>query len=880
MRLRATKQAVVSSTSQAITPAPSLDLRFAANKSLVDAVTGQSLVTFTRSSGGTYVDSAGVLRSAAVNLFLQSENFETTWLSNGLLAFGSGSITNAIVAPNETTTADLIIENTATSQHNVNQSVTIIGQKTFSVFAKQGPGTRLLRLVDFNSTDGAQGETFFNLSTGTVVSGTGSITAFPNGWYRCSITTTTTVASTYFISISSAAPVFSYTGDGTSGFYIWGAQLQTGSVATEYIPTTATINSAPRFDHNPTTGESLGLLVEEQRTNSIRNNTMVGAVAGNPGTLPTDWSTFSSLTGLTSQVVGTGTENGITYLDFRLSGTPSAAGAYFLNFESTTQVAASSGQAWTSSAYYKLQAGSLIGVTSVQNGVSARDAVGANLSSFFATFVPTFSALNTQRVTSTITSNPASTAFETQFLRLNLSGVAIDITLRIGLPQLEQGAFATSVIPTTTTTTTRSADVVSISGTNFSSWYRQDEGTFAADAFREFAVPSNAFPVVIDCRTGSADINQLSYVTETVAGQFVQVGGVTQSELYLVITPSGTRRRKLVSAYASNNFGACVNGSVPLTDTNGSVPTTLQSMFLGSAAAGAAQFLNGTIRRLSYFPRRLANHILQRITQPTAATAWTPAQLGSALALWLDADDASTITLNGSNVSQWSDKSGKGKHAVQATASLQPQYLATAFNNKPTLKFDATDDVFFIENTSANASGDFFIGAAFNFVTTAGTWLMIAGFRPAVATPASGQPILQRMEGFSRIGYHHTDIAATSVDVAVTTLTGNKIATLGRTGGTAGNGGTATVTVTGASGNYLSTGTQTWTSTAGTNFQIAGRQQSATAFSEKNISELILCNRNLTTLERQQYEGYLAHKWGLVADLPADHPFKLTPPTV
>ncbi len=258
---------------------------------------------------------------------------------------------------------------------------------------------------------------------------------------------------------------------------------------------------------------------------------------------------------------------------------------------------------------------------------------------------------------------------------------------------------------------------------------------------------------------------------------------------------------------------------------------------------------------------------------------WTPADLGASLALWLDADDASTITLNGATVSQWSDKSGNAKHAVQATASLQPQYLATGFNNKPTLKFDATDDVFFIANTSADASGDFFIGAAFDFVTTVGIYLMIAGFRNAVNTISVGQPVLQRIHNESRIGYHNTDVATDTVNVAVTTLTGNKIATLGRNGGTLGNGGTATVTATGASGNYLSTGTQTWSSTAGTNFQIAGRQQAATAFSEKNISELILCNRNLTTLERQQYEGYLAWKWGLEADLPADHPYKSTPPT-
>ncbi len=184
-------------------------------------------------------ESLGLLvEEQRTNLLLQSENFGTTWSANGLLAFGSGSTLNAIGAPDGATTADLITENTATAQHNVNQTIATIGQKTFSVFAKQGPGSRLLRLIDFNATDGAQGETYFNLSTGIIASGTGTIRAFPNGWYRCSITTTTTVTSTYFISISSGNGVFFYTGDGTSGIYIWGAQLEAGAFPTSYIPTT------------------------------------------------------------------------------------------------------------------------------------------------------------------------------------------------------------------------------------------------------------------------------------------------------------------------------------------------------------------------------------------------------------------------------------------------------------------------------------------------------------------------------------------------------------------------------------------------------------------------------------------------------------------
>ena len=103
----------------------------------------------------------------------------------------------------------------------------------------------------------------------------------------------------------------------------------------------------------------------------------------------------------------------------------------------------------------------------------------------------------------------------------------------------------------------------------------------------------------------------------------------------------------------------------------------------------------------------------------------------------------------------------------------------------------------------------------------------------------------------------------------------------GRTGGTAGNGGTVTVTATDPSqANYLTTGTQTWTSLAGWSFQIGGRQVSLTDWLDGTISECIALDRNATTLERQKIEGYLAHKWGLVTSLPSDHPFKNYAPTV
>jgi hypothetical protein len=264
-------------------PGPTLDLNFAASLNTVDQVSGQNLVTFNRSTSGTYVDSTGVLRSAVTNLLLRSEEFETTWGRTGILAFGSGSVVNAIPAPNGSITADLITEDTATSAHAVSQgSVTSGVTYTISVYAKAAGRTRL-QITGL----GAEGQGFFtdyNLSSVTVSNAPpgSSIADVGNGWCRCVMPITASSTAGPIFRLRDASGSSNYTGDGTSGIYLWGAQLEQSTTVGEYIPTTSTINSAPRFDHDPTTLESLGLLVEEQRTNLITDSSLT-TVGGSPG---------------------------------------------------------------------------------------------------------------------------------------------------------------------------------------------------------------------------------------------------------------------------------------------------------------------------------------------------------------------------------------------------------------------------------------------------------------------------------------------------------------------------------------------------------------------------------------------------------------------
>ena len=374
---------------------------------------------------------------------------------------------------------------------------------------------------------------------------------------------------------------------------------------------TATTN-VPRFDHNPTTGESLGLLVEEARTNSIRNNTMVGAVAGTPGTLPTNWSVATSATGLSSQIIGTGTESGIAYIDIKWTGTPSTSGAIQHLFEANTNTAAISGQNWTASVYQRLVGGTIPGSTSLL--VVERSAANVFLTSSSTSTTTTDSALINQRFIHSRTLNNASTAYVNARLDVNVaSGVAIDFTLRIGLPQLEQGTFATSVIPTTTATVTRSADVASITGTAFSSWYRQDEGTVFADV--AVAQPSTGGNQFVFRTSDNGYSNAIAINIPGQAQLSTASGGTFDGSASSVASLVANVSAKIGAAYTSNNLGLSLNGATAVIDTSATIPTALNRADIGSDHAGVNRVKAGTIRRLTYWPTRLANNTLQEVTR-------------------------------------------------------------------------------------------------------------------------------------------------------------------------------------------------------------------------------------------------------------------------
>ena len=367
----------------------------------------------------------------------------------------------------------------------------------------------------------------------------------------------------------------------------------------------------PRFDHNPTTGESLGLLVEEQRTNSIRNNTMVGAVAGTPGTLPTNWPFQAGTNGLAVSIVGTGTESGIAYLDWKISGTTTALATADISFE---RAAALTGQAWTSSVYVKLVSGSLSAVTTtfirlVEEDASTNFVAGSSGS----ITLPTTASLGTQRGSFTRTLSGGAT---TAFVRTNLavtvsSGATVDFTLRIGLPQLEQGAFATSPILTSGAAVTRNADVASITGSAFSGWYSQSEGTVFADASGVNNI-SGATRRYCEIRDAAGSERLVLGYSATNNNRFLVVDNiVTVADISTTSLPTA----KTAGAYKLNSFQLASNGTLGTEDGVGTVPTPDQMQIGSQDGSTANNFLNGHIRRLTYWGQRLPNNVLQGITQ-------------------------------------------------------------------------------------------------------------------------------------------------------------------------------------------------------------------------------------------------------------------------
>jgi hypothetical protein len=337
---------------------------------------------------------------------------------------------------------------------------------------------------------------------------------------------------------------------------------------------TATTNEA-RFDHNPTTGESLGLLVEEARTNLLLRSEEFDNAAW------TLFGTASRTANTTAAPDGTTSADSVTL--------PASSGIFQI-------VNGLANTSYTFSIWIRCN-----------TTQSVRLVTNTNLSDPTALTVTATSSWQRFNITKT-------TSIGTTTVTAQVDTGGGD-TFYLWGAQLEAGAFATSYIPTTSATVTRAADVASITGSAFTSFYNQPEGTVFASAITNARHGgSNSFPRILSVSDGTNNNQMETYYrvlsTYTDAGYAIINTGTPQTAFD---TNDNRNGQSMAFGYASNDFPLVISGTVVATDTSGTVPT-VSRLGLGVRGNGGT-LLNGTIKRLVYWGQRLPDNVLQAITQ-------------------------------------------------------------------------------------------------------------------------------------------------------------------------------------------------------------------------------------------------------------------------
>jgi len=504
--------------------------------------------------------------TTAKNLLGYSEDF-SSWS-----AYNATATASAPAAPNGLTTADTLTGTIDASQHLAYRQYTAFVNATnykLSVFAKAGTNNFLYL--------GAQsfGGAIFNLANGVVGSniggGSGSIQSIGNGWYRCIVSITATGTSSQ-IDVGVAPNGTSPTGSATGTIYIWGAQLSDSASLDTYVPNygaapTAAAYYGPRLDYDPVTLAAKGLLVEEQRTNTILNSSVFSG-----------W-TKATATVLDNQVAGP--DGTVT------AGVITATAA---NGEIYTQVTSTSGVAHAGSIYVKRKTGT--GSVYLIDAAGGRILVTASISTGSWT-----------RISVTANSVSVNPFFG---IRLATSGDE----LYLWGAQLEAGSFATSYIPVGATTAgaTRNADVASVSTQAFPYSATESSIVVAYSIIGNENGAGQGSQYLGSLNAGGNErIDMLAQGSGNGPLFYTIVGGSTVVPLSGASTTVQVNTPWKVGAAIKNaDYAASRNGSTPTTVTTaGAMPAAATELGIGAATFGAQ--LNGHIRQITYLPRRISN---------------------------------------------------------------------------------------------------------------------------------------------------------------------------------------------------------------------------------------------------------------------------------
>jgi hypothetical protein len=612
-------------------------------------------------------ESLGLLiEDSRVNLLPFTDNFDNSiWGKN----YGATIVSNATIAPDGTLTADKLVANSA---YNYSHTLYIIGGSaitpntpyTASLFIKPAEFTRYFNLYLDSTVAGATVSADYDILTLTASAGadskatalSSSIYPVNNGWYRCILTFKSEGSNAWFHpTLKNNSNVAGFTGDDVSGMYIWGAQLEYqqaygGQFATSYIPSndaftsractatyvgsngllqTAAFNTA-RYNYNPANlAIPPKLLLENASANQVLYSEQFNSWIQYYCTI-TQNATIAPDGTLTADKLVESNDN-IHHFIYRnrsannetmtLSVFAKAAERNYIQLQLSNFVAESV------QVSFELVGGTVGAPYGLLNtdytGVSANIVPYGN-GWYRCSLTATKHAVNntnTPAITVMVTPNGASYQGD------GTSGVYI------WGAQLETGYSTTSYIPTTSSTVSRVADVSTsnsarreadnpiITGTNFSGWYRQGEGTVFSVFDNMATNVAYGWPRVWELTLGNGIYGQTDSFklvkNNTTNSDFYTTMFNRLTEQEIMGGPTNVASNSKIYyafGYKYNDIAQSFNGNVVTTDTSAVIPV-VDTLCIGNAYNGSN--LCGHISKLTYYTKRLVNSELLSLTANT-----------------------------------------------------------------------------------------------------------------------------------------------------------------------------------------------------------------------------------------------------------------------
>jgi hypothetical protein len=361
---------------------------------------------------------------------------------------------------------------------------------------------------------------------------------------------------------------------------------------------------SPRFDHDPTTGVCNGLLIEESRTNAYQQSSNMSDV-------------YWGAANLTTTAAAAVAPDGTTTATLIVATTTTATHALkpYMPLASTATITVSVFLKSNGDQYFTIRGDNQSNYCTfdlINGTVTSSSTLNSTTSSIVAYPNGWYRCI--------VTYTPSATVNDPEFYIANSSTYNISTFSGTGTNgfyiwggQLETGEFPTSYIPTSGTSVTRSADLASITGTNFSSWFNPSEGTIVAHVSNRASLKhSSIYAFDIGTASTAEQLVNTSSSFGTNEQIFARVSSSTTGLIYsgdIVVNP------KHAYAYKNADFGVAANGTSYVLTGTSRVPTGLNNLKIGRYTSGAIYSLHGTLSQLVYYPSRLSNQQLAFLTK-------------------------------------------------------------------------------------------------------------------------------------------------------------------------------------------------------------------------------------------------------------------------